>query len=57
MNGNSLYHTETHTANVGSKEITVIELTPVCENEQENRKNREKIQYSLFEIFEKYSHI
>ena len=57
MSGTALYQTETHTAYVGSKEITVIGLTPVFSNEQEQKKNKEKIEYGLFSIFEQYSHI
>lgn len=51
------YQTETHTAYVGAKEVTVIGLTPLFPDEEKKRKNREKIEYGLFDIFEKYSHI
>lgn len=57
MSGTASYQTETHTAYIGSKEITVIGLTPVFSDELEKRKNKEKIEYGLFSIFEKYSHI
>ena len=57
MSGTASYLTETHTAYIGSKAITVIGLTPVFSDELEKRKNKEKIEYGLFSIFEKYSHI
>ena len=57
VSGTASYQTETHTAYIGSKEITVIGLTPVFSDELEKRKNKEKIEYGLFSIFEKYSHI
>lgn len=57
MSGTASYQAETHTAYIGSKEITVIGLTPVFSDELEKRKNKEQIEYGLFSIFEKYSHI
>ncbi len=57
VSGTASYQAETHTAYIGSKEITVIGLTPVFSDELEKQKSREKIEYGLFNIFEKYSHI
>lgn len=57
VSGTASYQTETHTAYIGSKAITVIGLTPVFSDELEKRKNKEQIEYGLFSIFEKYSHI
>ena len=57
MSGTASYQAEAHTAYIGSKAITVIGLTPVFSDELEKRKNKEQIEYGLFSIFEKYSHI
>lgn len=57
MSGTASYQAETHTAYIGSKAITVIGLTPVFSDELEKQKSREEIEYGLFNIFEKYSHI
>ena len=52
-----LYQTETHTAYVGAREITVIGLKPVFSDEQAEKRNKETIEYSLYSIFDKYSHL
>lgn len=54
--GEVLDQTETHTAYVGEREITVIGLKPVFPDEQAEKKNKETIGHSLYSIFEKYSH-
>lgn len=51
------YRTETHQAMIGTLSFTVIELIPVFSSDEERKQVKQKIEYGLYRIFEKYSHI
>lgn len=51
------YRTETRQATIGTLCFTVIELIPVFSSDDERKQVKQNIEYSLYRIFEKYSHI
>lgn len=51
------YRTETRQAMIGTLSFTVIELIPVFSSDEERKQVKQKIEYGLYRIFEKYSHI
>ena len=51
------YRTETRQATIGTLCFTVIELIPVFSSDEERKQVKQKIEYGLYRIFEKYSHI
>lgn len=51
------YRTETRQATIGTLCFTVIELIPVFSSDGERKQVKQNIEYGLYRIFEKYSHI
>lgn len=51
------HRTETRQAMIGTLSFTVIELIPVFSSDEERKQVKQKIEYGLYRIFEKYSHI
>lgn len=51
------YRSETHQTIIGQQCFTVIELIPVFSSEDKREQVRQSIEYGLYRIFEKYSHI
>lgn len=51
------YQSETHQAQIGPQCFTVIELIPVFSSDDKREQVKKNIEYGLYRIFEKYSHI
>ena len=51
------YRSETHQAVIGQQLFTVIDLIPVFTSEDKRKQVKQNIEYGLYRIFEKYSHI
>lgn len=51
------YRTETHQTMIGTVRVTVIERIPEFSGEDDRKQVKQKIEYGLYRIFEKYSHI
>lgn len=51
------YRTETHQTMIGTVHVTVIERIPEFSGEDDRKQVKQKIEYGLYRIFEKYSHI